>query len=207
MEVKMQTSFIPKRPIVESPTRGSGISLFLLLAIIVFIVSIAMAVGVWLWQQSLTQKIEKDITDLDAAKKSYVDGSIEDLIRFNDRIEVSKTLLTNHLAVSHVFTLLEKNILRNIRLKTLKLSTGNASTGLAGAGTKEIKIDLSGTAVDYDALSKQSDVLGTGEIRDFVLHPVVSDFNPTVEGGVAFNFSAAINPALLSYEKGLPATQ
>jgi hypothetical protein len=194
MEVKMQTSFIPKKPIVESQSSGSGMSLFLLLSIIVFIVSIALALGVWLWRGSLVKQIEADKTALVAAKESYEEDTINPLIRLNDRIEESKGLLTRHLAISPVFVMLEKNILRNVRLKTMKFSY---------TGGDKIKIDLTGTAASYDALSKQSDAFGGENLRKFISQPVISDFSPTADGSISFNFTASVDPRLVSYENTL----
>lgn len=198
MEVKMQTSFIPKKPIIESSPSGSGISLFLLLSIILFIVAIALAGGVWLWQKSLVSQIEKDKAALVAAKDSYEEDTINPLIRLNDRIETAKILLGQHLAVSPVFTLLEQNVLRNIRLKSLKFSD---------AGNNKIKIDLSGTASSYDSLSKQSDAFGSETLRKFISQPVISDFSPTADGSISFNFTASVDPNLVSYENTISPTQ
>ena len=197
MEVKMQTSFIPKKPIVESrPGGGSGVSLFLLLSVIIFIVTIALAGGVWLWQKSLAAQVEKDKQALVAAKNSYEEGTINPLIRLNDRIEVSKGLLAQHLAVSPVFIMLEKNVLRNIQLKSLKFSyTTN----------QKIKIDLTGTAASYDALSKQSDAFGSDTLRQFISEPVISDFSPTAAGSISFDFTASVDPSLVSYENTIPS--
>jgi len=194
MEVKMQTSFIPKKPVIQDTSEGSGISLFLLLAIIIFIVTTALAGGVWLWQKSLVAQTEKEKAELVAAKASYEEDTINSLIRLNDRIEESKVLLSNHIAISPVFLMLEKNILRNIRLKNMKFSY---------AGSDKIKLDLSGTASNYDALSKQSDAFGSETLRKFISQPVVSDFNPTVDGSISFNFTALVDPGLVSYEKTL----
>jgi len=194
MEVKMQTSFIPKKPIVENRSGGSGISLFLLLSIIIFIVSIFLALGIWVWRESLVKQIEKSKLSLSAAKEKYEETTINSLIRLNDRIEESNSLLSRHLAVSPVFTLLEKNILRNVRLNDLKFVYNS---------NNKIKIELSGIASSYDVLSKQSDAFGSANLREFISEPVISNFSPTETGGVSFNFSATVDPKLVSYANTL----
>lgn len=190
----MQTSFIPKKPVIESRPSGSGVSLFLLLSIILFITSVALAGGVWVWRNSLIKQIEKDKADLVAAKDSYEQDTIDPLIRLNDRIEESKNLLNNHIAVSPIFMMLEKNVLRNVRLKSMKFINGSES---------KQKIELTGTATNYDALSKQSDAFGSPELRQFISQPVVSDFTPTTDGGISFNFTASVDPKLISYANTL----
>ncbi len=110
----------------------------------------------------------------------------------------SQALLDRHLAVSPIFIMLERNVLRNIRLKTLKFSF---------AGDNKIKIDLSGIATNYDALSRQSDALGTDKLRKLISTPVVSDFSPLADGNISFNFTDSVNPDLVSYKNilGAPA--
>jgi len=198
MEVKMQTSFIPKKPVIESTSSGSGVSLFLLLSIILFIVAVALAGGVWLWQKSLVAQVEKDKTDLAAVKDSYEEGTIIPLVRLNDRIEESKNLLANHIAVHPVFVLLEENVIQNVQLKTFKFSA---------AGDKKINLELSGVAKNYDALSKQSDAFGAPHLRDFITEPVISDFSLNQDGTVAFSFKALVNSSLISYESALEKAQ
>lgn len=190
METKMQTSFIPKKPIIENQKEGSGISLFFLLSIIVFIVSIALAAVVFLLQKSLILEIDKDKKELAAARDSYEESTINSLIRLDDRIEVSKSLLAKHLAVTPVFTLLEKNIIKNVQLKSMKFSYG---------GDSKINVTLAGVAKNYDALSKQSDAFGTEQLRGIVSNPVVSDFSLNQDSTVSFNFNALVSSDLVSY--------
>ena len=190
MDVKMQTSFIPKKPITETRMSGSGVSLFLLLSIILFIVSITLAGAVYLWQKKLVGQIETAKASLAAAKDSYEEDTINPLIRLNDRIEQSKILLTKHIAVSPVFLMLQKIILRNIQLKDMKFAYGTDG---------KIKITLSGTAQSYDALSRQSDAFGSDTLKPFISAPVVSDFSPTANGSISFNFNATVDPKLVSY--------
>ena len=190
MEVKMQTSFIPKKPITENHVGGSGVSLFLLLSIILFIAALASAGGVWLWQKSLISQIEKDKAALVAVKATYEEDTINPLIRLNDRIEESKKLLAKHVAVSPIFILLQENVLRSVRLKTMHFSY---------AGDGKVKIDLSGSASNYDALSRQSDAFGSEALRKFISQPVISDFSPNPDGSVSFNFTASVDPGLVSY--------
>ncbi len=193
----MQTSFIPKKPITEGRDDGSGVSLFLLLSVILFIVIVALSGGIWLWRNSLISQIEKDKQALVAAKESYEEDTINPLIRLDDRIKESESLLARHIAVSPVFMMLEKNILRNIRLKSMNFSYG---------ANNKIKLDLVGAATNYDALSKQSDAFGAENLRKFISQPVISDFNPIADGSISFNFTAMIDPRLISYDNTVVIT-
>jgi hypothetical protein len=192
MEVKMQTSFIPKKPVAgNTHSGGGGVSLFLLLAIIIFIVTIATSFGVWIFQKSLVSKIEKLSESLESSRSSYEEKTIIDLIRLNDRIEQSKSLLNKHIAISPLFTVLETKVVKNIRLKNMKFSADN---------TGKMKLDISGIASSYDALSKQSDIFGDRVLREYISEPVISDFSPNVDGSISFNFKSSVMPKLVTYQ-------
>ncbi len=190
METKMQTSFIPKKPITDTQSSGGGISLFLLLGIILFIVSVALAGGVYMWKDSLVKQIEQDKISLESTKSKYEETTINVLVRLNDRLKVSEDLLAKHVAVSPIFTLLEKNTLQSVRLKTLKFSSG---------ADNKIKLDITGNARNYGALSKQSDAFGAESLRKFITQPMISDFSLATDGTVNFTFTTLVTPNLISY--------
>ncbi len=191
METKLQTSFIPKKPIVEERDYDSGISLFLLISIILFIVALATAGGIWVWKNTLTKQIQENKAQLESVRASYEEGTINSLIRLDDRIKEAKTLLDNHIAVSPIFMMMEQNILQKVRLKSLKFTY---------SPDKKIKIELAGIARSYEVLSKQAEAFGvvavsTGKISQ----PVISDFSLTQDGNVTFNFNTMVDQKLVSY--------
>jgi len=70
----------------------------------------------------------------------------------------------------------------------------------------KIRVELSGTASSYGALSKQSDAFGSESLRKFISEPVISDFSPTADGSVSFNFSALVDQNLVSYGNTLDSS-
>ena len=73
-------------------------------------------------------------------------------------------------------------------------------------GDNKVKMDLIGIARNYDALSKQSDAFGAENLRPYISEPVVSDFTLNVDSTVSFNFSAFVDPTLVSYGNTLVST-
>lgn len=190
MEVKMQTSFIPKKPIIESRSSGSGVSLFTLISTILFIAAIALSVGVWLWQNALIAQVKKGQVALETARNLYEEETINNLVRLDDRIKVTRGVLNNHIAVTPILTTLEESVLKNVRLKNLKFSYG---------GNNKIDLSITGAALNYDVLYKQADSFKSDNLSNVILQPVFSNFTPNTDGTISFDLTAQINPSLISY--------
>jgi len=194
MDIRTETSFIPKRPIIDNQGTHPKINLFFISAIILFVLSLSLAFGVWLRQGYLVKQLEKDKADLLEARKEYSEDSINDLIRLDDRLSVSANLLNNHLSLTPIFSILEKNILRRVRVNSLSISYDLDN---------KMKIDLSGIAVNYDVLLKQSESFSQGELANIITGFNISDIGPAEVGGVSFRLTAFVNKDILSYKNTL----
>lgn len=194
MEPKFQTSFIPKQALEETATgrraRGSA-SLLLILAAIMFLGAVASAVGVFLYGKLLTQQIDAKTADLERARKEFDPALIERLADLDERLKASQELLGNHLALSSLLELLESYTLKNVQFESFRY---------ANAAPDKITLTLRGRARSFGAVAKQSD---TFAIVPFIKDPLISNPNLDPQGNVTFDFTATLDPALLSYEASL----
>lgn len=192
MEPKFRTSFIPKAPIVAATavkrTRGTG-SLLFLLAVIVFLGSSALAIGTFLYTSYLEASLQSKKESLERARAAFEPALIQELTRLDSRLSVGRKLLHGHLAATGFFSLLEQNTLQGIRFKNLKFDA---------QAPDRITISMAGEAVSFGAVALQSDAFGRiRTIRD----PIFSDLNIDQKGAVVFNFSAFVDPSVVSYER------
>lgn len=205
METKFQTSFIPKKPLVTdqkiSSSRGAGTSIFMFVAIIIFVVSIAGAVFSILWKNVLVKSQENYKVQLAESEKRFNVSLIEELKKANTKIDLSKQLLKNHLAVSELFSIISKLTIEGVRFNSFEFTAPSKDSD-------GIKISMRGVGNSFSAIAFQSDVFGQSQkygTNKILKNPVLSDLSLDQTGNVGFTFSTQINPGDVLYEKVLNA--
>ncbi|MDD5165221.1 MAG: hypothetical protein PHG25_01640 [Candidatus Pacebacteria bacterium] len=211
METRFQTSFIPKKPtasaiggVSSAPHPKHGASIFMTIATILFVASIAAAGSVYAYKQYLINDQVTQKEQLATREKAFNTDLIEKLKTQDVKINLARTLLNNHLALSQIFDIIGRLTIENVRFMSLDLTAPatNSSDG--------IKISLQGYGTSLSAVAFQSDVLGKLDdygLRKVVKNPAISNPALNTSGAVSFGFSAVIDPSTLSYEKLVtPAT-
>lgn len=188
MDTKFQTSFIPKKPVLDSPGRlsPSSVSVFLIVAIIIFIVTLSAAGGLYIYRKTLLGRIDTANKLLVKAKNSFESSLIDSVKVLNRRIEAAKQLVTAHTALSPIFDVLEKETLATVRFDSLNYELKDSGGVLR----------LGGQGKNFNSVALQSDIFGKD--KSFK-SPVFSDLNPDLGGNIVFKFSATIDPKLTAY--------
>ncbi len=201
MEPKYQTSFIPKKPIspVAQQKRVSvGINLFLLISIVMFLVSLGLAGYVFLEKNILIQKINQDQSTISTDKNSFTADSntIESLVELDSRINVSNTLLAQHIAVSPIFgAFIQPATLQSVRFNDFTFNYA----GKDATGASKISITMDGTARDWQTIASQADEFGLPDWKNIISEPTISNLTQNADNTVSFQFTAYVNPAFLVY--------
>jgi hypothetical protein len=186
MDPKLQTSFIPKKNTGESRHRSVPLGFFTILGYIIFCLSIFAAVGLFGANFLLTQNIAAQDTKLSSKVKTFDAHSINDLIRFNSRLETAKKILASHLATSAVFSLLSQNTIQSVQFNAFNYVNDGA----------KINVSLMGKAPNFASLAFQSDTFSqVSYLRD----QVFSDITLGQDGTVGFKFIATVDPTALVY--------
>ena len=197
METKFQTSFIPKKQLTQVGSNVSGShyglsSLFLLIAGLIFIASLAGAGGAYFWNDHLAVLQDQAKKDLAARQQEFNISKIEDLKQNQNKIDLARQLIQNHLVLSQVFSILGRFTSEEVRFMNLDLS---APSGLNAAGDS-IKITMRGYGTTFPAVAFQSDVLSQLSkygLRDKIKNPILSDPALDSSGTVSFGFSSTID--------------
>lgn len=196
MDQKTHTSFIPKKSLATASQNknksisdtGSSIGIVFLITLIIFISVIALAVAVFLYQQFLLQNIEKKRESLDRARAAFEPALIEEIGRLDVRMTSAREILDNHKALSSFFDLLEANTLASLQFENLGYKTDET--------TGKISVSMSGIASSFSSVALQSDIFGENK---FIQEPIFSNLNLDNKGNIVFDFTAFIDPRLLSY--------
>jgi hypothetical protein len=200
MDNNIQTSFIPKKPIVEdSKISSSSVSLFLVVAIIIFLVSLSLMAWVTFTKTNLINQIKENKAIIEKNKGEFEAGTIESILRLDSRIKVVQSLIDNHVVVSPIFNFLEQRTLKSIRFKNFKFY----NSGKAADGSDIVKVEMSGQAKDFKTIALQANEFGKIEYRDSIKEPVFSDLNLTADASVSFSFSAYVIPKFISYRDNI----
>jgi|GEM_PF-184486 len=189
MPPQIQTSFIPKKPLVESaPTRHARVGIFWVLVIILFIASLVAAGAAFAYQVVLQNSIQASNDSLTRAQAAYDPAAIASIIRLDNRLTQTKILLQNHIAPSAIFSFLETNTLGNVRFTDYAYTIDPN-----GAAT----LQLSGEALDFSSVALQSDAFGQSrDLKDVLFSDINVD---PATGHIVFKMSATVDSSLILY--------
>lgn len=195
MDKEFQTSFIPKKPIVEervSTRRPVGLLNFIVT--IIFIGSIVAAGGAYAYELSL----KKSVSDMDAqlvlAREHFDDAAITEMQNLDKRLHASDQILSSHIMISPIFMALQ-----SLTLKTVSFTRFDYKIN-TDTGKTKVEITMSGKATSYEAIALQSDSLAQNK---YIKDPVFSNLNLDEKGRVTFDLSFIVDPTFINYKDTL----
>ncbi len=192
MKPKFQTSFIPKRPVIDGSKSTfpvvKNINIFSTIATVLFALTLLVSGGLLGYKYYLTKQIVDADKALNEARAAFEPEKIKELLNASTKIYTIKNLLNDHFVVSELLVLLEQLTLKNTRFNNLTYKNNQ----------NVISINLDGDARTYNALAQQSDIFNRS---GFFQNQVFSDFSLSDTGTVKFRYSANILPELVSYKK------
>ena len=205
MENSFQTSFIPKKPIVPAPSAAPlstphTKSIFSILSVGLLILVGVTAGGLFLYKNYLTNQKEVLSQSLVRARDSFERDTILELETFDKRMSASKKILTSHIVLSPLFTLIGELTIPSIQYT--KFEHQMTDKGL-------FYVKMTGTARDYKSIATQSEIFNSSKGR-YLKSVVFSNLTTTEvkekdtkKTSIGFNVEFIVDPVLLSYEKNL----
>jgi hypothetical protein len=190
MENSFQTSFIPKKPVLSS-SNGHKLprSLFLVLSIFILIITILASVGLFLYKNNLEKQRDSLSISLAEIRDSFEKDTVDELLLFDRRIELSKKILDNHIIFSPLFNLLGELTIPSIQYTSFK----NVDT------KNNVTIEIKGIARDYRSIALQAGIFNSPQASDLsnvLFYNLVKDKNNNVSFDLKFN----IKPGFFSYK-------
>ncbi len=190
-----QGSFIPKQSLAAANRGNGGMGLFFLLGLLIFIMSLVAAGGAFAYEGYLNGQISSKDADLRLDEGAFNAGTIQDLVRIDQRLTQGKTLLQKHVSPSAIFYFLSTITLERVQFQSLDYALqpdGSATLALTGA------------ADSFASVALQSDQFGTSKmLRDVI----VSGITVADTGKVNFSVNASVDPQLISYSQNLQQSQ
>lgn len=201
MDKEFQTSFVPKKPILEkdlsSSTRSSFSGMANLIALIIFIASILGAGAMYFYRSSIESKITEEKVSLERARASFEPSLITELQVLDKRMRASTEILNNHVAVSPIFKLLGEITLPTVRYTDFSYEFNKDDKNL-------VDVSMTGQAKGYNYIALEADLFGKNK---FIKNPIFSDFTLDQLGNVDFTLTFSVDKTLVLYESFLEREQ
>jgi predicted CopG family antitoxin len=167
----------------------------MIVGIFVFSLSILALGGAYGWKYYLASKNVELQKELKIRRDQFNPDQIRIFKTANDKIELAKKILNDHIAVSQVFGFIETFTIENIRFTELNL--------IAPTDGKPITFTMRGYGQNYKTVAAQSDIFGRLEdikLRDSLSDVIITNPEKAENDTVIFSLSGNINRRALSYK-------
>lgn len=194
MEPKFQTSFIPKKPIVNDigvevrVVRDTNV--ISLIGNIFFIATLVALGGLYAGKMIVRNQIDTAKTEIKKESEAFQLDKVNELIDNNSRIVAAKNLVDKHVAVSPLLSLVESLTVKRMRLLGLVYSNK------AGVPT----LNLTAEALNYNVLAEQSRIF---KESTYMSNNQFSNFVLEDNGYIKVDFATAIDTNLVTYKKAI----
>lgn len=192
MEQNFQTSFIPKKPMIEqraTPARPVGF-LFIISIFILFTVILSTG-GLYFYKGTLVKNLVQMQNNLNLAKNRFEPSRITELQVLDKRLNASSEILSKHIAITPIF-----KALSDITMKTIRYT--KFSYDLGGDTGPKILVKMSGQAVGYRSVALQSDLFTQNKN---LIDPVFSNLTLNNSGNVLFDLEFSVDPSFVNYKQ------
>ena len=154
---------------------------------IVLGVIFAVAIGVFFYGRILASDLATKDAALAKAEAAIDPATVESFVQLRDRLNSSRTLLGNHVALSGFFSALETLLPSTVRFTSLHIVVDTAKT---------TTVEGTGVSKNFNALSAASNAFADdGRIKDVIF----SKMNINKDSSVSFDFSATLDPKILAF--------
>lgn len=195
MEQNFQTSFIPKKPMVQEravPARSIGF--LTVISIIILFTVLLVSAGLYFYKGILNKNITNSQASLDKAKNRFEFSKITELQVLDRRLRAASEILSKHIAVTPIFQALQDITMKTVRYTKFSYDLGTDKDA-------KVNIKMSGTAIGYSSVALQSDLFATKEIGKNFIDPVFSNLTLDDKGNVLFDLEFSVDPNFVDYKR------
>ena len=192
MEQNFQTSFIPKKPIIEEiNTKKSSTGFLTVLVVLIFITMALTYGGLYFYQTILIKNIASKQEQLDTANKRFEISKINDLEVLDKRLKAGNKVLERHITISPIFKILQEITMKQVRYTKFSYEIEEKD---------KIVVKMSGLAIGYRYIALQADLFSAN--KNFI-DPVFSNLTLDDKSNVSFDLTFAVDPSLVDYKQTL----
>jgi hypothetical protein len=194
MEQNFQTSFIPKKPMIEERAVAiKPVSFLLVLSIFLLCAMVVASGGLYFYRDVVTKNITKMESDLNLAKNRFEPSKITQLQTLDKRLRASTEILSKHLAISPIF-----KALQSITMKTVRFTKFDYA--LDDERNIRVLVKMSGVAIGYRSVALQSNLFAQNK---YFIDPIFSNLSLDNSGNVLFDLEFSVDPTFVDFKNTL----
>jgi len=196
MDQNFQTSFIPKKPIIEERVSASQpVNIFMIASLIILFAILLGTGGLYFYKTTVVKNNADMENSLTLAQNSFEPSKLTELQVLDKRLNAATQILSSHIAVTPIFTELGKITMNSVRFTTFTYTLG-------ADANSNIDVKMSGIATDYRSVALQSDLFA--QDKNF-LNPVFSNLTVDNNGNILFDLEFSVVPSFVNYKQMLQA--
>lgn len=201
MEQNFQTSFIPKKPIIEDSSvslskNSSSVGVFTLIGIFCFITVALGSIGLFFYKDFLNKNVLQMEKNLTLARNRFEPEKIQELQKLDKKLSSANEILKNHVAISPIFEKLSAITLKSIRFTKFAYEFDRSKN-------TRVVVKMSGVATGYRAIALQSDMFTK---EKYFIDPVFSNLTLDEKGSVLFDLEFLVDPVFVDYKQIIETT-
>lgn len=194
MEPNFQTSFIPKKPIIEERAVASrSVGVFVAISLFILFTVLLVSAGLYFYKGILTKNIAQMENTLSLAKNRFEPSKITELQVLDKRLRASSEILSHHIVLTPVFQALQTLTMKTVRYTKFGYTLGESKNA-------KIVIKISGLAIGYRSVALQSDLFAQNQN---LIDPVFSNLTLDDKGNVLFDLEFSVDPSFVDYKQML----
>jgi len=195
MEQNFQTSFIPKKPMIqERATAPRPVGVLMIASMLILFTTILSSLGLYFYDRVLKNSIVKMQNDLNLAKNRFEPSKITELQVLDKRLRAGAEILSKHITVYPIFKVLQDITMQTVRYNKFSYELDSSSQN------PMVKVSMQGIAVGYRSIALQSDLFSKNKN---LTDPVFSNLALNDSGNVLFDLNFSVDPSLVNYRQAL----
>lgn len=194
MDQDFQTSFIPKKPMLEKrATASQPVGILIIVSLFILFTAIVASGGLYFYKNIKLKDLDKMKKDLELSKGRFEQSKIQQLQVLDKRLQASDQVLAKHITVSPIFKTLQAVTMKTVRFTTFNYTIEDNSN--------KIRITMKGQASNYRSIALQADLFSTN-VKQFI-DPIFSDLSLDDKGNVVFDLEFFVEPSFVNYKQVL----
>ena len=197
MEQDFQTSFIPKKPMIDSRAVAPRPVGILTIACAFIFFAILLSTGaLYFYKAILANNITQMEKDLNLAQSRFEPSKITQLQSLDKRLRAANEVLSKHVAISPIFQTLQDVTMKTIRYTKFDYTFDEGTNSM-------VLVKMSGIAVGYRSIALQADLFTQNKS---LIDPIFSNLSLDNTGNVLFDLNFSVDPSFVNYEQMLKTT-